>query len=140
MASTKCFMPFRNGESQLVEKGDKIKLVTGEIMTFVEMKRTKWIGKNEAGQMFNIPVTMSAEKTGEVDDTVKVVSENPRKFKAGQLFAIENAKETFMFKEMRQGRGREKVVALDLATGRTWTLDTEFTYKKIHVNKIRETL
>jgi hypothetical protein len=145
MASTKCFMPFQNGNSELITKGDVIELADGTKFTFIEMKRTKWVGQNEAGQMFNVPVyrdkmgTMPYAK-GKVgrNEEVVVKSENPHKFNAGQLFAIENAKETFMFKEIRHGRGKEKVVAIDLATGRTWTLDTTFTYKKIHVNKMRE--
>jgi len=143
MASTKCFFPFNNGTNpQKVEKGDKIKLVTGEIFTFMEIKRTKWVGKNEAGQMYNIPITMAKEKTGEVDKNIKVKSEDPRKFNAGQLFAIENAKETFMFQGMKPVRAnaKEKVMAVDLATGRGWNIDVNCTFKKIHVNKMREEL
>jgi hypothetical protein len=136
--STKAFLPIGN-KSELVSKGDVIELITGEKMTFIEMKRTKWVGQNTAGKMFNVPVYTN--RTGSVTYAKAIVGRNEsvitksvavNEFKRGQLFAIENAKETFMFKEV-VGR---KVIALDLATGRNWRIGTECTFVKVDLNAV----
>jgi hypothetical protein len=140
--STRTFLPVGN-KSELVSKGDVIELITGEKMTFVEMKRSKWVGKNSAGKLYNIPVyanrmgnTAYAKAIVGRDESVIVKSAPVENFKRGQLFAIENAKETFMFKEL-VGR---KVVALDLATGRTWRIGTECTFSTVDVNEVMSKL
>ena len=54
--ATKAFFPFSNGKRDLVSKGDIIELENGEKFTFIEIKRTKWIGSDDSGKKFNIPI------------------------------------------------------------------------------------
>jgi len=57
--ATKAFLPLisKGGGSDLVSKGDIIKLWNDEKMIFMEMKRTKWVGKAVgSGKMYNIPI------------------------------------------------------------------------------------
>lgn len=144
--ATKAFLPFisKGGSSDLVSKGDIIELWNDEKMIFMEMKRTKWVGKSVgSGKMYNIPIykdrmgtTPFAKavigKTEEVfSNTVKPVN-----FKKGDLFSIDNAKQSFLFKSFIGN----KIHAIDIATGNSWKIGSECTFSKIDIEDLKKKL
>lgn len=140
----KKFMPFSEGESELVSKGDIILLNSGEKFTFIEMKRTKWIGQNEKGKFYNIPVYLDkmgkspfAKRKEGFNKDVIVKSSDPLNFSTGQIFSIESSKQTFIFKGIKKGK-KDKIIGIDLVTGNTYKIDPECVFKKIDINKIKE--
>ena len=140
--STKVILPFSSGNSEIVSKGDVIELADGSKFTFIEMKRTKWVGSSEAGKRFNIPVyrdrmqTIPYAKAIVGKNETIVVKTQLNELTPGDLFALENAKQTFMFKETKAS----KVVGIDIATGNSWTISTTCTFKKIDINELKKSL
>ena len=144
--ATKAFLPFisKGGSSDLVSKGDIIELWNDEKMIFMEMKRTKWVGKAiGSGRMYNIPIykdrmgtTPFAKAVVGKSNDVLSPSAKPETFPKGELFAIENAKQAFMFKALIGN----KVHAIDIATGQSWKIGTECTFSKIDVETIKNKL
>lgn len=146
--STQAFLPFQDKGTDLVTKGDIIELVTGEELIFIEMKRTKWIGQTKDGKKrFNVPIyrdkirqkPYAKTKKGR-DESVITKSVDINKFKPGNLFSIESAKESFMFKNIEDKRGKISVIAIDIATGNQWKLGAECTFKRININELKNKL
>jgi len=137
--ATKAYLEFSNGKTEIVTKGDVIELIDGHKMTFIEMKRTKWIGSDETGKKYNVPVykdrnmTMPYAKSIIGKNENVIIKNQLNTLKNGDLFAIENAKQSFMFKEKTT-----KVIAIDLATGTTWRIGLECNFTKIDLNKLKE--
>lgn len=130
-----------------VSTGDVIELVTGEKVTFNEMKRTKWNGTlNGKG----IIVPIYRDRMGTVpyakaivgrDESVIVKSTPISKFKVGDLFYLDGHKETFMYAGTKQKRGGKEVVwARDLATKKMYTIQIGMTMVKIDLNQAKQDL
>ena len=148
MASTKVRLPIGK-EFKMVEKGDILKVMSGQEFAFVEVKRTKWLGKSqEDGKLYNIPLyayrgsntSYISEMTGKKDKTVAVKSMNLAKLVSCKtLFAIDGHNETFLFLGYEYKRGGKKVIkAYDLSTERIYSLDISFTLKEININKVKK--
>lgn len=146
---TQAYLPVGTKETKktiLIKKGDVIKLATGEECTFMEIKRTKFIGTIN-GKSFNIPVWRDrlqttpfiTEKTKKTDKQAVVKSADPLKFQPGQIFTLEGHKETFMFSHINTKRGgRKEIKALDIATQKTFNIGlTGFIFVKTDVNKMK---
>lgn len=138
-----------NNKHVLIKKGDIIKLVTGEEVTFLKMNQKRFaVSLN--GKTLNVPVWRDRgetkpfiiEKTGRIDESVLTKSVDYRRFEFGQLFALEGRKQTLMFVENKSGRGGSlKVHAVDLASGQTTTITpVGFTFVKIDLNKMKREL
>ena len=133
-----------NQEDVLISKGDVVQLVTGELVTFTEMKRVRFIGKIN-GKGISVPLYRNKydttpyilKVTGKKDNTVITKSTPVNKLKYGQLFALEGHKETFMFVGTELKRGTEKIVGIDLASGKRFTIGTGFTIVKINIPKVK---
>lgn len=133
-----------NVKSWMINKGDVVKLVTGELVTFTEMKRVRFVGKLN-GKGISVPIYRDRagttpyviEVTGSKDKSVIVKSAPLDKFTFGQLFALEGHKETFLFVENIIKRGNKKTIAIDLATNKRFTLGEGFTIVKINVPKVK---
>ena len=132
-------------KSVLITKGDVLRLVTGEKITFTDMKRVNFHGKIN-GRPTRVPIWRNslktkpfiAEKLDERDESVITISANIQGFIAGDLFALEGSKETFMYKGQELKRGRQVVKAIDVATGRPWAVDTDMTFIKIDLEERKE--
>lgn len=146
--ATHAYLPFSTG-SELVSKGDIIELVTGEKVTFLEMKRTKWLGDLN-GRRIIIPV-YRIKPTGLTDsglpfakaivgrnEAVVTVSFKPNKLKFGDIFYLEGHKETFIFISNANKRGKSYIEARDLASSRNFTIDPSMTIVKVDLKKIKE--
>lgn len=120
---------------EMIKKGDIIKLVNGQIFTFLEMKRTKWVGKDKDGKSWLIH-TPAKEIIG-FDESVKEALVAPTKLKLGELFAIDGKRDTYMFKTMAP---TGKIKAVNIADGSNWTIDSAFNIKKIDIKKLKEEL
>ena len=131
--------------AKLVNKGDVLELVTGEKGTFLEMKRTKFVMKID-GKKFLVPVYRKAGGTDPYvkrivgfDDSVVADRVEPTKLKFGDLFSIEGSKETFMFvKNDVKRSGKKVVIAHDLASGRSFTIDGNMDFNMIDLKKVKE--
>ncbi len=134
-----------NSTTKLINKGDVVKLITGELVTFIEMKRTKFVGKMD-GRAINVPIYRNpvlgvpyiAEVTGDKDDSVITKTSNINRFKYGQLFALEGHKETFMFVENIIKRGKQKTKAINVASNKTYILGEGFDIIKINIPKMKK--
>jgi hypothetical protein len=135
-----------NNQHLVIERGEIVKLVTGDNAIFLEQKRTKWVGIIN-GKPMNIPVYRDrfgsipfiVEKTGEKDKSVIIKSINPCKFKVGDLFFLDGHKETFMFiNDTAKKGGKPIIVGLDLASGRKFNIDINMKMIKIDLNKIKK--
>jgi len=136
--------PVGNVTTKRVNKGDVVKLVTGELVTFTEMKRVRFIGKLD-GKGISIPLYRDrmqtkpyvVEVTGQKDKEVLANRVKPTGLKYGNLFALEGHKETFMYVGSTLKRGEKKLVGIDLATGRRFTIGTGFVLVKVNIPKIK---
>jgi hypothetical protein len=135
----------------LIVKGDVLRLVStepgqlGKKITFTEMKRVNFHGKID-GRPTRVPIWRNgsktkpfiAEKLNERDESVITVSADVLGFTAGDLFALEGSKETFMYKRQEQKGRRQVVKAIDVATGRPWAVDVDNTFIKIDLEERKE--
>lgn len=143
---TKTVMPVGK-DMKIVEKGDILELVTGEKVTFMEMKRTKWVGRYN-GKGIIVPIyrnQFSLEPFVKAvlgkDNSVLTPAVKITSMRAGQLFAIEGHKETFMFLNVETKRGGRPIIkGYDLATGKKYNIDADFKLVKIDVNKLKKEL
>jgi len=134
-----------NFKMTLINKGDILQLATGEKITFTEMKRVKFWGKIGNQSNFTIvPVWRDRSQTTPFatavvgrDESVITVSADIQSFTPGELFSLEGHKETFMYAGKKYKKGKEVVAAIDVATGRNWSIDLSFTYVKIDLEKIK---
>lgn len=131
-------------KAMLIKAGDVLQLVTGEKVTFVEMKRTKFHGKLN-GKTIIVPVYR--DRSGSTPfvtavvgkDTSVIVKKTPiTGFKVTDLFSLEGSKETFMFLGTSVKRGGKKVVqAMDVASGRQWNIAADMAMIKINLTKVK---
>jgi hypothetical protein len=144
---TSAYLPVgtqENNKTVLINKGDVVKLCTGELVTFTEMKRVKFVGKLD-GRGIQVPVYRNKydntpyilEVTGKKDKKVLEARVKPTGLKYGNLFALEGHKETFMFVGTEVKRGKNKLVAIDLATGKQFGIGEGFDFVKVNVPKIK---
>jgi hypothetical protein len=134
-----------NHESKFISKGDKLKLDTGDTVTFLEMNRTKFRAKTEDGRLAVVPVWRNRAGTKPFilsiegkDETVVEKITTIGNLKPGNLFSINNNKESFMFLGMKETRGRRKVEAVDIASNSITTIDSNFTFTKIDLPGIKK--
>lgn len=131
----------------LINRGDIIKLVTGETVTFIEMKRTKFIAKLD-GRELNVPVWRNrqqttpfiSELTKNVDKTVMLKTVAPTSLSIGDLFSCEGSKETFMFAGENLKRRKSGITGIDLATRKRWNIDSSVNLMPIDLTRIEHKL
>jgi len=132
---------------QKVSKGDVVELITGEKVTFMEMKRSKWNGLMN-GKGIIVPVYRNRTTLQPFikavigrDESVIKPAANISKIKPGQLFYLEGHKETFMFISTDVKRGGKKIVkGYDLASGKTYNIDAMMKLIPVDVNKLKKEL
>jgi len=148
MANTQAYLPVGDKGLTLLKKGDIVEVITGEQFTFMEAKRTRWVGKGKKdGKSYSVPVyaTRGSSKpyitkiVGK-DKVVEAAKTDYKKFKVGQLFALEGHKETFMFMKVERRRTKTVVKGKDLASGKIFNIETQFTFTKVDVNKMKKEL
>lgn len=132
----------------MIKKGDVVKLVTGEEVTFMEMKRSKWVGRYN-GKGIGVPVYRDRDmsvpfivrKIGR-DESVMTKAVNPNKLKIGDIFFIEGHKETFMYfgDKITPRTGKKYVMGKDLASGITYNIEAAMTLVKVDINKLKKEL
>ena len=136
-----------NFERKLIQKGDVLLLVDNTKLTFTEMKRVKFWGKVKGNEKFTVvPIwTNTLKNTPWVkevlgrDESVITKSADIHGFTVDELFSLEGHKETFMYKRMGEKKGRPRIIALDVATGRDVSIGTTgFTYVKIDLKELKE--
>lgn len=148
MANTQAYLPVGDKGLTLLKKGDIIEVITGEQFTFMEAKRTRWVGKGKNdGKMYNVPIYATRgsnkpymTKVVGKDKVIEAAKTNFTKFKTGNLFALEGSKETFMFIGVERKRTKTVVKGKDLATGRIFNIDTSYTFNKVDINKMKKEL
>ena len=136
-----------NYETKRINKGDVLLLATGEKVTFTEMKRVKFHAIMNGGGI-QVPTwrnrhneTPYIKEVVGRDESVMTVSADIQAFTAGELFALEGHKETFMFDTLDYKRGKEIIKAIDIATGKPWSIGTQgFTYVKIDIEELKSKL
>jgi hypothetical protein len=84
-------------------KGDKIRLRSGEIVEFIKLNRTKFVFARE-GTQYNTPVDNFVEIVEKAP--VKGINQSYKKLKQGDLFYIDHKESliVFSFDEMRNGK------------------------------------
>jgi hypothetical protein len=136
----------KNDTKQLsITRGDILELVTGEKAVFMEMKRTKWVGRI-GDRTWNIPIyrnkyslePYAIARIGK-DDSVMSVGAKPTSMKAGTLFSIERHKETFMYVGLEKKGQKMAIVGIDIATGKRYRIDPSFKFFPINLNAIKTT-
>lgn len=129
-------------ETLKVKRGDVIETITGEKITFIEMKRTKWAGKMGSR---NVLVPLYADrscsrpyavKINGFDDSVNAAIIVPTKMKVGDLFAIVGKREVYMFKSIEKG----KIKAIGVSDDSRWTIDPNFELRIIDIEKLKQTV
>jgi hypothetical protein len=85
------------------DKGDKIKLRSGEIVEFVKLNRTKFVFARGEAQ-YNTPIDNFVEIVEKAP--VKKLNQSYKKLKSGDLFYIDHKDSVvvFSFEEMRNGK------------------------------------
>jgi len=145
----KAFLPVgteNNHEMKLVKKGDVLLLVDGTKITFTEMKRVKFWGKIGKQENFTIvPIWRNRSQNKPFvteilgrDESVITKTADIKGFTPGELFSLEGHKETFMYKGKTFKGSRERVAAIDVASGRGITIDLGFTFIKIDIEELKE--
>lgn len=132
----RAYMIFTDGTSKMVSKGDILALSNGQVFSFIEAKRTRWVGQDQFGKQYSIP---NSWKPVEVRGKDAKVTENIVKkinFKPGDLFTIQGREKVFMYKET-DARSR-KLVAFNLANGMLSTIDPSFTFETVDLNKFKK--
>jgi len=129
-----------------INKGDVLELITGETVTFLEMKRVKFYAKWE-NRFINVPIFRDRlQKTPYIktvigkDESVIVKGVNPMKLKVGDIFSLEGHKETFMFMSYTTSKGKSNVRGKDLASRKTYNIDVNMKMIKIDLNLLKKEL
>lgn len=130
-------------EIKTIKAGDILELLTGEKVTFIEMKRTKFIGKIN-GKTFNVPVYHDRQNTIPYivkivgTDKTAIVKKTPiSKLKVNDLFSLEGSKETFMYIGTERKRTKTVVKGLDVASGKVYSIAMDMNFIKIDLNKVK---
>ena len=148
---TSAFLPVGTAgikSTEMIKKGDILELADGMKVAFLEMKRTKFLGKDQAsGQTYQIPIWRDKyqttpfikSQTGKVDKSVTANQVKKTNLKYGELFSLEGKKETFMFVENTTKRGGRPVIkAINLADGKNFSIGEGFTLVKVNLTKIKK--
>lgn len=140
--------PKGNFKTQMVNKGDILELADGSKMAFMEMKRVKFLAKCQTtGKNFQVPIfrdrfqtePYTVKKTGKVDKSLFENRVKKTNLKYGDLFSLEGKKETFMFLENTTKRGGKPIMkAIDLASGRTFSIGEGFDMVKVNLAKMKK--
>jgi len=128
-----------NFKFESVKRGDLLKLVTGETVTFEEMKRTRFACTlNQQG----ISVPLYRDRAATRPFVTEIVGHNavavPKPVSAGSLvpgnlFVLEGKKGTYMF----QRETPKNVVGLDISTRRSYNIRKgDFKIVQIHLEEI----
>ena len=128
-----------------VSRGDILELVTGEKAIFMEIKRTKWVGRI-GDKTWNIPIyrnkytfePYAIARIGK-DNSAISTGAKPTSMKAGTLFSIEGHKETFMYVGLEKKGQKMAIVGIDLATGKRFRIDPGFKFFPVDLNAIKTT-
>lgn len=123
------------------DKGDKVKLRSGEIVEFIKLNRTKFVFARE-GTHYNISVDSFVEIVEKAP--VKQINQSFKKLKQGDLFYIDHKESliVFSFNEMKNG----KIHAKHVIDGGKITIDLNLyggtinELKKIATDKQKEKL
>ena len=132
----RAYMLFTDGTSKMVSKGDILALSNGQVFSFIEAKRTRWVGQDQSGKQYSIP---NSWKPVEIRGKDAKVTENIVKkmnFKPGQIFSIQGRDKVFMFKSTDARTG--KLVAFNLADGTVTMIDRTFTFEIVDINKYKK--
>ena len=136
----KSWIPGANNEMLIVKRGDIIETIAGDRITFIEMKRTKWVGK-EGSRNVLVPLyrdrmgtTPYAVKIDGFDNSVNAAIIAPTKMKLGDLFAIVGKREVYMFNCIEKG----KIKAVGVSDDTRWTIDPSFDLRIIDIKKVKE--
>jgi hypothetical protein len=133
---------------EMISKGDVVKLVTGEEVTFMEMKRSKWVGRYN-GKGIGVPLYRDHAQTKPFitaivgrDESVIVKGIAPSKLKLGDLFSLEGHKETFMYfgDKITPRAGKKYLMGRDLSSGKNYTIEAGMKILKIDLNKLKKEL
>lgn len=135
MASTRAFLKV-GSEYKTVTKGDVLELLNGDKFTFIEMRRSKWVGKSHKDGKQYLVHGIIKSLAGR-DESVNEGNVAASKLKRGDLFAIDGKKETFMFQRVDPSG---KIKAVNIADLGNWTIDSNFKLKMVDVKKIKEAL
>jgi hypothetical protein len=131
-----------------LKKGDVVKLITGEEVVFLEMRRVKWTGRYN-GRGLNVPIWRDRAQTEPFitaiigrDESVIVKPINPSKLKIGDIFFIEGHKETFMFygDKITPRTGQKYIMGRDLATGKKYSIEAAMKLVKVDLNELKKEL
>lgn len=141
------FLPLSGTEAKYVlpKKGDIIETHNGERFVFIDKRIVRWTGQCvKTGKRFNIPFYLDRFKTKPFsvkvvgfDASFKEKTVKDIKIKFGDLFALTNRKETFMFIGDINKKGKKMIQAKDVATGNTWSIGLECTLNKINFTKLK---
>lgn len=116
--------------------GDKVKLTTGEVMEFVKLNRTKFIGRLNDKE-YNVPIQMFVEVLEKVDLN-KIRDEKSKnnanvlsQLKKGDWFYINknNSAITFRFEKVEVN----KIIGINPINGSTARIDITFEICKINL-------
>jgi uncharacterized protein YjhX (UPF0386 family) len=120
-----------------LNEGDKIKLITGEVMTFVRLKRTKFVATMN-GQNYNVPVSMFDSVIEKVDlNSFQEFEQNREKekknilseLKKGDYFYINKNNNAIVFKfECIEGR---RIIGINPINGNRTRIDIAFEIGKL---------
>lgn len=119
-----------------LNKGDKIKLTNGDIMEFVEMKRTKFVATMN-GQNYSIPVAMYDSVIEKVDinkinEAKKAEKKNIlSELKKGDWFYINKNGNAIVFQF--EGIEGKRIIGINPINGGKSRIDMEFEIGKIEL-------
>lgn len=134
--SNRAYMIFKDGTSKMVTKGDIIALSNGQVFSFIEAKRTRWVGQGQDGKQYSIPNSWTPAEIRGKDANITANIVKNINFKPGEIFAIQGRDKVFMFKSTDARTG--KLVAFNLADGTITTIDRTFTFEKVDLKKYRD--
>jgi hypothetical protein len=137
-----------NVTRELISKGDVVELATGEKVTFMEAKRTRWLGRyNDKG--LGVPFYRDRLQTTPYilavvgrDESVIVKGTDPTKLTPGDIFSLEGHKETFMYtgEKTRPRSAKKYITGKDLASGKKYTIDAKMKILKVDIDKLKREL
>jgi len=125
------------GKITVVKQGDKLRLYDGSVFSFLEMKRTKFVGKSHKdgkNYLVRYNASLIKEVIG-VDSDVLPKIEKTSAFEFGDLFTLQNCKQVFMYVSSINAT---KVSAIDLASNRTYKVSTNGGLIKVDLNEIKK--
>ena len=135
-------------EGKTLVRGDVIELVTGIEVTFIEVKRSRFIAKKSKGKLISVPFW---RVTNQLPYVVKITGKDKEEIIAttlatdlmiGDLFYIQDRKtDVFLFiTTMMTSKKGLRVKAKNIANGRVYTLYNEASLVRINLPKLRREL